>query len=126
MLAPILAIGVGGALGGMARFWLSQVINRRLGGDFPWGTLVVNLSGCGLVGALAAVWLANPTASPAVGAWLVMGLLGGYTTVSSFSLETFNLWREGRKGWAGLYILLSLFSCLAATFGAYELVNYIL
>lgn len=125
MLAQILAVGLGGALGGVARFWLSQAINRRVAGAFPWGTLVVNISGCGLVGGLAAVLLAPPavmTTGP--WGWLVVGLLGSYTTVSSFSLETLNLWREGRVGLAGLNIMLSLIGCLAATFGVYWLTAY--
>jgi fluoride exporter len=90
-------VAVGGALGGMGRLAVSNLVARQLGTRFPWGTLAVNLSG-----ALAAGWLAGhlglPTDRDASPAWLglVIGVLGGYTTVSSFSLQTLALWHSGR------------------------------
>ena len=93
----LLLVAAGGALGGMGRLALGQLCARGLGARFPWGTLVVNLSGALLAGALAAR-LGVPTSLELSSAWLglVVGLLGGYTTVSSFSLQTLSLWQSGQ------------------------------
>ncbi len=93
----LLLVAAGGALGGMGRLALGQLCARWLGARFPWGTLVVNLSGALLAGALAAR-LGVPTSLELSSAWLglVVGLLGGYTTVSSFSLQTLSLWQSGQ------------------------------
>lgn len=113
----LLIVGLGGALGGIARFWLSSTVNRRLGGTFPWGTLVVNVSGSFAIGLLAASLPESSAGSPP---WLALavGLLGSYTTVSSFSLETLTLMRNGQPTRAGLNVAVSLGLCLgAATLG---------
>lgn len=92
-IASVLLAALGGALGGMSRYAVSNLIAHLLGKAFPWGTLVVNASG-----ALIAGWLLGYygmlTTQPL---WLfaVAGLLGGYTTVSSFSLQTLELWQSG-------------------------------
>ena len=97
----LLLVAAGGALGGMGRLALGQLCARWLGARFPWGTLVVNLSGALLAGALAAR-LGVPTSLELSSAWLglVVGLLGGYTTVSSFSLQTLSLWQSGQPRFA--------------------------
>ncbi|RTR05525.1 fluoride efflux transporter FluC [Halomonas nitroreducens] len=94
-LASLGLVAVGGALGGMARLAVTELAARWLGRAFPWGTLLVNLSGTLAIGALAARLGGPPGASPA---WLglAVGGLGGFTTVSSFSLQTLSLWQEGR------------------------------
>ncbi|KAA0010865.1 CrcB family protein [Billgrantia pellis] len=86
-------VALGGAMGGMARLAVSDLFARRMGSGFPWGTLTVNLSGALLAGVLLG-WLG----SGATTAWLglVVGGLGGYTTVSSLSLQTLALWQSGR------------------------------
>lgn len=124
MLTQIVAIGFGGVLGGVARFWLSSLINRRAGGRFPWGTLVVNTSGSLLIGSLAAVSLEMPSAHATTTLWLLLaiGVLGSYTTVSSFSLETLTLLRNGQAIQAGVNIIVSVVLCLAAAFCGYALV----
>ncbi len=124
MLTQIVAIGCGGALGGVARFWLSSLINRRVGGSFPWGTLVVNTSGSLLIGGLAAGFLEMPSGHAATTLWLllVIGVLGSYTTVSSFSLETLTLLRNGQAIQAGVNIIVSVVLCLAAAFCGHTLV----
>lgn len=93
----LLVMAAGGALGGMARLAVSNLLATRVGATFPWGTLTVNLSGALLAGALAG-WLGTPEAGPP-GAWLFLavGLLGGYTTVSSLSLQSLDLWQSGRR-----------------------------
>lgn len=123
MLMQIVVIGFGGALGGVARFWLSSLINHRTGGCFPWGTLVVNTSGSLLIGSLAAVLLEMPSAHAATTLWwlLAIGVLGSYTTVSSFSLETLTLLRNDQAIQAGVNIIASVVLCLAAVFCGYAL-----
>jgi CrcB protein len=97
----LLMVAMGGALGGMARLAVSDLLARRMGTAFPWGTLAVNLSGALLAGALAGRLGVPEAAAP--GAWLLLavGLLGGYTTVSSLSLQSLTLWQSGRR-WAAL------------------------
>ncbi|RCV90439.1 fluoride efflux transporter FluC [Billgrantia montanilacus] len=93
----VLLVAAGGAAGGMARLAASRLLARWLGTGFPWGTLAVNLSG-----ALLAGWIAGrlgvPQGLDLSSAWLglMVGVLGGYTTVSSLSLQTLALWQSGR------------------------------
>ncbi|QPL48187.1 CrcB family protein [Halomonas sp. A40-4] len=91
-------VAVGGAFGGMARVATSNLFAKWLGIAFPWGTLAVNL-----LGAFALGWVAstlNQGSPPFGDAWLfvAVGLLGGFTTVSSFSLQTLGLWESGMGG----------------------------
>ncbi|EHJ92774.1 fluoride efflux transporter CrcB [Vreelandella boliviensis] len=95
-LTSVLFVALGGALGGMGRFAVSNVLARYLGKTFPWGTLVVNTSGAFLAG-----WLLGnqglPSAPSPLWLFTVVGLLGGYTTVSSFSLQTIELWQSDQR-----------------------------
>ena len=103
------AVALGGAVGGVARVWLSVVLTARFGAVLPLGTLVVNVTG-----ALALGWLAA-LALPGGGAvWLLLavGALGSYTTVSTFAIETLGLWDDGRARAAAAYAALSLVLCL--------------
>ena len=120
-------IGMGSALGGMGRYWLSGLIADRYGAVFPWGTIVVNVSGSfliGLIGALAEGGgrLLTP---PVAREFLMLGILGGYTTFSSFSLQTLNLAREGQWFYAGANIGLSVTLCLAAVWLGYVAVQWV-
>ena len=85
---------------------------ERFGDSFPWGTLVVNLTGCLLAGALLVSL--DAAASSAWVAFLGAGILGGYTTVSSFSLETVLMFRRGHAAGALAYVAASMFGCIAA------------
>ncbi|PRD43208.1 fluoride efflux transporter CrcB [Phyllobacterium phragmitis] len=89
----------GGFIGGIARFFLSGLIGRRVGETFPWGTFVVNVTGALLIGAVAG--LAQSSDGFFSGAlfrdFLMVGLLGGYTTVSSFALQSLNLALGGQQ-----------------------------
>ncbi|MGM0536625.1 MAG: CrcB family protein [Pseudomonadota bacterium] len=110
----LLAVAGGGGLGGMLRLAVGNLVARCLGAGFPWGTLVVNLSGALLMGMLAGgPGLPGPGAGPA---WslLGIGLLGGYTTVSSFSLQTLTLWQQRREAAALGYVALTLGTGFAA------------
>jgi CrcB protein len=125
----ILSVAVGGALGGMGRFWLSGFVARRIGETFPWGTLAVNVSGAAAIGALAPLlWVPGEGEFAGLSLWaaLVTGVLGSYTTVSSFSLQTLALARDGEWGPALLNVLASTILCLAAAAAAYAGVSRLL
>lgn len=119
-------IALGSALGGVARFWCSGVIARLFGETFPWGTLIVNVSGSFLIGVVAALTMADgrlligSTARLAV----MAGLLGGYTTFSSFSLQTLALMQDGQWWPALANIALSVVACLIAVWAGYALAAY--
>jgi CrcB protein len=112
-LAPWVAAG--SALGGMLRFLVSGMIASRFGETYPWGTKAVNVSGAAMVGVVAALAVADDWLGAPQG-WhlLVIGLLGSYTTVSSFSLQTLALAQDGQLGRAAGNIVLSLALCLGA------------
>ncbi len=109
-------IAIGGALGSVARYWVSGAVAQRFGEFFPLGTLVVNVSGSLLIGFFA-TWT-DPEgrywAQPALRQFVMIGLCGGYTTFSSFSLQTLNLARDGEWFAAGANAVLSLVTCLVA------------
>lgn len=118
----ILAVAVGGAAGGCARLWLAALVDRHGGGRFPWGTLAVNVSGAAVIGVAAALPIgAGAPGAAAALLWtvLVVGVLGSYTTVSSFSLQTLALLQEGRPGAAALNIVGSFGLCIGAAFVAH-------
>lgn len=105
-MANTLLIFLGAGLGGVIRYWVSNVIYLLVGKNFPYGTLAVNVSGCFVMGLLFIVLLErfNGIGSE-LRAFLLIGLLGGYTTFSSFSMETFNLFENGDWLNAALNIL---------------------
>jgi CrcB protein len=109
-------IAIGGALGTTARFWLSGVVARTIGETFPWGTLVINVSGSFVIGFFGALtgpdgrWFVGSTARQ----FVMIGMCGGYTTFSSFSLQTLNLANGGDWFPAGANIGLSVALCLIA------------
>jgi CrcB protein len=106
----------GGALGTGARFWASGLVAERMGETFPLGTLFVNVTGSFVIGFFAA--MTDPgglfLVSPRVRQFVMIGILGGYTTFSSFSLQTLELARDGDWLRAGLNSVLSLVCCLVA------------
>ena len=93
-------IGLAGGAGTLLRYWLSELIARRFGETFPIGTLVVNLLGCFLAGLLFYLMFDRYPVSASVRTIILIGLLGGFTTFSSFGLQTFTLMREGELGLA--------------------------
>ena len=112
----VLWVALGGALGSVARYAISGVAVRWLGAGFPYGTLFVNVTGSFTIGLLAALVAADgrPSLSADARAFLLVGVLGGFTTFSSFSLETLNLARSGALGPAVLNVAGSVALCLAA------------
>jgi CrcB protein len=122
-MMEIILVALGGSLGASARFWLSGFVARRVGETFPWGTLVVNVSGAVVIGLLAARFLTpEGIADPWRETWLLLvtGVLGSYTTVSSFSLQTLALARAGESGRAVLNVMASLGLCLSAAFAGHQ------
>lgn len=108
-----LLIFFGAGLGGVFRFWVSNGVYLLLGRQFPYGTLFVNVSGSFIMGLLYVLLLERFTSfGSQLRALLLIGLLGGYTTFSSFSIETLNLIEAGESTRAFLNILLSVFLCL--------------
>ena len=109
-------VALGGALGSVARYACSGIAVRWLGASFPYGTLFVNVAGSFAIGLLAALVAADGRRllSADARAFLLVGVLGGFTTFSSFSLETLNLARSGALGPAILNVAGSVALCLAA------------
>jgi fluoride exporter len=109
-------ICLGSALGGGCRYWVSGVVAQRFGESFPSGTLFVNVSGCFLIGLIAALTDVEGRfmIAPVARQFLMIGVLGGYTTFSSFSLQTLTLMQDGEWLYAGGNVLLSVILCLVA------------
>lgn len=120
-----IAVGLGSAIGGTARWWLSAMLQAPPGAGFPWGTLWVNLSGSLLIGCYAA--LIAPGRRRIHGLrlrlFVMTGLCGGYTTFSMFSLETIMLLQRGHYGLAGFYVGASLALWLTAVWAGYTLAS---
>ena len=115
MILGLILVFVGGAIGSICRFWLSGIVAERFGETFPYGTLMVNLVGSWIIG-LAAGWVAHlndPFWASAAKQLLMVGICGGLTTFSSFSLQTWNLVLSGRWGSAFTNVLVSTILCLA-------------
>lgn len=111
----LLLVALGGALGSVARYLAALGVNRWAGTPFPWGTLFVNIAGSFAIG-LVMVWVLKAgEVRESARLLLVTGLLGGFTTFSSFSWETWRLIEDGRLAWAGANILMSVGICLLAT-----------
>ena len=116
-----LCIGLGGAFGSMARFWLSLLVDGRVPSKFPWGTFLVNIIGSFAIGALAAV-ADQPgrfSLSPAMKQLLMVGICGGFTTFSSFSIRTLELLRGGQPLYAAANVVGSVLLCLLAVWGGH-------
>lgn len=109
-------IAVGSAIGGVARYWCSGVAARLIGETFPWGTLIVNVVGSFIIGFVAT--LTAPEGRVFIGSTARLGIMagfcGGYTTFSSFSIQTLNLMNDGEWVYAGANVVLSVVLCLVA------------
>lgn len=113
-MVTYLWVALGSALGGMARFGCASLVTRWLGHPFPWGTLLVNVAGSLLIGFVATMMAPDGRllVAPDARAFVMIGVLGGFTTFSTFSLETLHLARDGEWLWAGSNVVLSMVLCL--------------
>jgi fluoride exporter len=116
VISGFISVAVASVLGAIARYFVSGLVARRFGETFPWGTLIINVSGAFLIGLLGAMAEKNASIMASPDPWLfaVTGFLGAYTTVSSFSLQTLTLARDGESGRAVSYVALSVGLCLGA------------
>jgi fluoride exporter len=123
ILKTYAAVMVGGALGTGLRLWLSTWMASRYGDGFPIGTITVNVAGCFIAGAFSSLsapagwWPASEFTRQVV----IVGMLGGFTTFSAFSLQTLSLCNAGEWGRAGLNVLASIVLCLLAVWVGYLL-----
>ena len=116
-----LAVAAGGALGALTRYLVDRSIESRAAGLFPWSTFTINLSGCFIVGVLVAALVDRHHTPEWVRLGLVMGVLGGYTTFSTFGQETLDLIEEGRLAIAFTYAVASVAIGVAAVFAGSRL-----
>ena len=116
MLLVYLLVGLGGALGSIGRFALNGLISSQFGETFPWGTLIINVTGSFIIGFFATLTAPDGRvfASGNTRQFFMTGICGGYTTFSSFSLQTLNLANDGEWLQAGGNIVASVVLCLIA------------
>lgn len=113
-LVELILVAAGGALGALARYGLAAWVAGRTGSGFPWGTLVVNVLGCLAIGFAYALVARHADWAPVLRAGVIVGLIGGFTTFSTFNYEALNL-LGSRPTWGLLYLAASLGAGLAAT-----------
>lgn len=122
-MASYFWIAIGSALGGMARYWCSGIAARLIGETFPWGTIIVNIVGSFIIGFFAT--LTGPDgrifADTLTRQFVMIGFCGGYTTFSSFSLQTLALLQDSEWLLASANIALSVITCLFAVWAGYAL-----
>jgi CrcB protein len=116
-------IAIGSALGGMARHWCTSVSVRLLGAAFPWGTLFINVLGSFVIGLFFTLTGVDGRieAPTNVKLFVMVGICGGYTTFSAFSLQALALFQEGEWGHGAAYIAASVILCLLAVWGGHAL-----
>ncbi len=107
-------VALGGAIGSVARYWVGAVAAQLLGAGFPWGTLAVNVTGSFLIALIMHLALTGSAISLELRIFLTTGIMGGFTTYSSFNYETLALLNQRAYGLAGLNLAATVLGCLAA------------
>ena len=113
-MSQLAAIAGGGAIGALLRFWVSGAVYSLTGRGFPWGTFLVNVLGSFLMGLLVILLIERTGSGPGLRAFLLIGLLGAFTTFSTFSIETINLIEGGQLVRALFNAILSVVVCVGA------------
>jgi CrcB protein len=111
----ILLVAIGGAVGSVARYLMASSVQTGTAWEFPIGTVLVNILGCFLIGILYVLLVARPDPRQELRALLIVGVMGGFTTFSSFSLETVTLAMNGNYTSAALNVVISVAACLVGT-----------
>jgi CrcB protein len=119
----ILAVAAGGSLGSVARYLVSIGFGRLLGPKFPWGTLFINITGSLLIGLFAGLFATRWNLPPAVRIFLTVGICGGYTTFSTFSLDFFYLFERGEWTAASAYMIGSVVLSVSALIAGIQIVR---
>lgn len=122
-LQLIAAVALGGAFGSVARYLAGIGAGKLFGLGFPWGTLIINIAGSFLIGAFVELFALRLNLSQPIRVFLTVGFCGGFTTFSTFSLESYLLMERGEMIPAALYIVASVVLSIAALFGALHLVR---
>lgn len=112
----IVWVGIGGGIGAICRYLVGHALTERIGGQFPWGTFAVNITGALVIGILFALLTEKGIGPDHLRLLLVVGFLGGYTTFSSYTLEAITLIERGDWGMALLYLVGSNVAGLLACF----------
>jgi len=119
----ILLVALGGALGSVARYLFSTAVLRATGSLFPVGTFAVNVVGCFVFGVIAGAAEQRVQLAPELRLFLLVGILGGFTTFSSYAFESFALVRDGQFVWAGLNIVGQVVAGLIGMWAGYVITN---
>ena len=112
----VLAVAIGGGIGAVARHWLAFQVTRLMGQGFPWGILCINILGSVVMGILAELFALRWSVTPEVRAFLTVGILGGFTTFSSFSLDAALLIERGQWLTAAAYVIGSVVLAIGGLF----------
>jgi CrcB protein len=119
----ILAVAAGGALGAVVRYLVAIGSGRAFGTDFPWGTLIINVTGSFLIGAFAALFAAKWNLPQSARLFLTVGICGGYTTFSTFSLDAWVLIERGQTWASATYMIASVVLSVGALIAAMQIVR---
>jgi len=119
----ILLVALGGALGSVARYLFSLTVLRVTGSLFPFGTFAVNVVGCFVFGLIAGAAEQRVQIAPELRLFLLVGVLGGFTTFSSYAFESFALVRDGQFAWAGLNVVGQVVAGLIGMWAGYVITN---
>jgi fluoride exporter len=122
-LQLMLAVAIGGAIGSVARYLVGIGSTKLFGLGFPWGTLIINILGSFLIGAFAESFALRWDLPQAVRVFLTVGICGGFTTFSTFSLDSYLLMERGDPGLAAAYVVASVVLSIGALFAGLHLVR---
>jgi len=112
----VVLVFAGGGIGTLVRYWMGGAIQRWTGSGLPYGTFVINSLGCLMIGVLMTSLEERFLGNPSVRIFLTIGILGGFTTFSTFSYETVEMMRGAEYFYAAMNVSLTVFTCLAATY----------